>query len=215
MKQWTIDNGQFITKDKKTLSNLKSQMSNGFTLVELLVTTGVIVVAGVLLLAVLVNSTGIYYKESSKIGQGLNSNDALNSIRQYVKGASAIAATYQVDELTSLVTNSSQLVLKLPSVDSNENIIPDVFDYFVFLKEEDKLRLRSYPDIQSSRLTIDQILSSNVESLLFQYFDLGLPPQEVEAQLAVKIKVTLNLKQKNGLGFEENISTSEASLRND
>lgn len=187
----------------------------GFTLVELLVTTGVVVVAGVLLLAVLINSTGIFYKESSKIGQGLNSNDALNSIRQYVKSASAIAATYQVDELTSLVTSSTQLILKLPSIDSNENIIADVSDYFVFFKQGDKMRLKSYPNLQSSRLAIDQVLSSNVESLLFQYFDNSLTPQEVEPQFAVKIKVTLNLRQKNGLGFEENISTSEASLRND
>lgn len=166
---------------------------------------GIAVVVGALLLVIIVNSAGLYYKQSSKLEGGLNSNDALFKIRQSVKEASSI------DPLSS----SEQLVLKISAIDSSGNIIDNAFDDFVFLKDQNKLRFKILPNALSSRKIQDQIFSTNVESITFQYFNLANPPVEVSPQLASKVKVSLILKQKSGADFETTIATSEASLRND
>lgn len=187
----------------------------GITLLEVLISTSIAIVIGILLLAVLVNSAGLFYKESSKIGQGLNSNDALNLIRQTIKQSNGVVSSYQSGSSPNFVTGSTQLILKIPAIDSSENIIQDVFDYFVFYQDGDKLRLKSYPDPGSSRVAQDQILALNVQSILFQYFNNAQPPQEVAPASSIKIRLTLSLKQKSGGQFEQNISTSEATLSND
>lgn len=184
---------------------IKPLNSKALTLVEVLIAMGIAVVVGALLLIIIVNSAGLYYKQSSKLEGGLNSNDALFKIRQSVKEASSI------DPLSS----SEQLVLKISAIDSSGNIIDNTFDDFVFLKDQNKLRFKILPDALSSRKIQDQIFSTNVESITFQYFNLANPPVEVSPQLASKVKVSLILKQKSGADFETTIATSEASLRND
>ena len=186
----------------------------GLTLLEVLITTAIAIIVGLLLFAVLINSAGIFYKENSRIGQGLSSNDALNLIRQEIKQSSGVVSSYQIDAAT-YTSGETQLVLKIPSIDSSENIITDTFDYFVFYQDQDKLRLKSEPNAQSSRKKQNQILALNVSKVLFQYFNNAYPPGEVAAASATKVRLTLSLKQKAGAGTEQNISTSEATLNND
>lgn len=185
----------------------------GVTLVELLIASSIAVIIGALLLAVLINSAGIFYKQTSRVNQGLNSNDALNLVRQSIKESNGAAASYQVDSKT-YISSSNELILKIPSIDAQGNVISETYDYFVFYKDQDKLFLKSFPDTQSSRKAQNQILASNVVSVFFQYLNNVSPPQEVIPTSAVKIKLTLMLRQKIGSQLETSIATSEASLRN-
>lgn len=186
----------------------------GLTLIEVVITMGLVSVVGLLLVVIIVNSTGVFYKESSKLSQGLNSNDALSQIRNSVKQADSIVTSYTGggNLYTSGVT---QLVFKISSVDSSNNIILNTFDYFVFFLDQNKLRLKTFPDASSSRKARDQIFSTSVDSLKFQYFDISNPPNEVVPNVATKIRTTLILKQKSGADFETKTATSEAGLRND
>lgn len=190
---------------KSVKCKVQSLSAKGLTLVEVLIAMGIAVIVGVLLVVIMVNSTGLYYQQSSKLQGGLNSNDALNRVRQSIKEASSI------DPLSS----SEQLVLKIASIDSSGNIIDNNFDDFIFLKDQNKLRFKIIPNVLSTRKSQDQIFSTNVESITFQYFNLANPPVEVSPQLAGKIRVSLTLKQKSGADYEINLATSEASLRND
>ncbi len=187
----------------------------GLTLVEVLVAMGVATIVGTLLVVIIVNSTGLFLKQSARIEQGLGVNEALSNIRNAVREAQNIAATYPETPPPSYTSGSSQLILKLASVDNADNIIANSFDYFVFFLDQSVLRLKTYPAEVSSRKSQDRIFLTNADRIEFKYFDSSNPPQEVAPVLASKVKITLSLKQKSGTEFEVTIATSEANLRND
>lgn len=192
----------------------KVKSAKGFTLVEVLIVVGIVTVVSTLLVVIIANTAGLFYNQSAKVGQGLNANDALVKFRQTIKESNSIASQYPVSNPT-YVTSNTQVILKVPSLDSSGDIIAATFDYFVFLKDQDKFRLKIFPDVQSFRFSQDQILSSNVENALFEYYNSQTPPQQITPTSATRIRMTLILKQKSGADFEESIATSEASLRND
>lgn len=196
-----------------TMYNYQKNENAGLSLIEVLVAMGIATVAGVLLVAVIVNSTGVFSLQSSKIQTGLNINDSLMQIRDAIKQASGIAANLTEGSVT-YTTGSDQLILKVVSIDSSNNIIENTFDYFVFLQDQNVLRFKIFPDAQSSRKSAENILSVSLDSVLFQYFNSGIPPSEVFPAEAAKIRVSLKLKQKVGQSFETNTATSEANLRN-
>ncbi|MBI4038614.1 prepilin-type N-terminal cleavage/methylation domain-containing protein [Candidatus Daviesbacteria bacterium] len=185
----------------------------GLTLIELFVAMGIASVVGVLLLVIIVSSAGVFYKESSKLTEGLNINDTLSKVRETIKQSSAIIVllTQGGDTYTS---GATEIVFKVPAIDSSNNILANTFDYFVFFLDSNKLRFRTFPDALSFRKAQDQIFSTSVDSLHFQYYDLANPPVEVIPINAAKVKITLTLKQKNGLNYEKTTATSEANLRN-
>lgn len=178
----------------------------GLTLIEVLITIGISITVGALLITIIINSAGLYSKETNTLSEGLNINDALYKIRNTVKDASAVAASY-VDGSTVYNSGSTQLILKIPAVDSLNNIIPDTSDYFVFFPDNNKLRFKTFPNSQSSRKPQDQIFSVSLVDLNFQYFDLSTPPLEVSPVSCAKVRISLKLKQST--------ATSEANLRND
>lgn len=189
-------------------------IQKGITLLEMLIAMGIASVVGILLLAIIVNSAGLYTKESTKLSQGVSSNDALSQIRETIKESSGVLASYTVSG-TTYTSGSSQIVLKLASIDSSNNLISSTFDYFVFFSDTNKLRLKTYPDASSARKAQDQIFSTSLDLLNFKYYNLANPPLEVTPASALKVKITLSLKQKNGNVTESKIATSEALLRND
>lgn len=190
----------------------------GVTLAEAIIALGIATVVGTLLLVVIVNSYGLFYKESSKVEQGLGINDTLAAVRESIKQATAIAASY-TDGATTYTSGQQQIVLKIPSIDSLGNTISNTFDYFVFFLDPStgsgqvKLRFKIFPNALSSRKSADQIFSTQVNNLKFQYLDSA--NAEVIPTSAVKVKITLALRQKAGAAYEQNIATSEANLRND
>ncbi len=178
--------------------------SKGITLVEVIISTSIAVVVGGLLLTILANSSGLFYKESSKVSIGLNTNDALAKVRSSIKESSGVVDT----------SGSNKLVLKVPSLDQSSNIIADTFDVFVFSQDENKLRFKIFPNEASSRKIQDQIFSTDVDQLIFSYLNSGNPPTEVAPVNATKVRISLTLKQKSGEGYETNTANSEANLRN-
>lgn len=186
----------------------------GLTLVEILISSSIAVVVGSLLLIIMVNSSGLFYKESSKVNIGLNTDDALSKVRKSIKESSAVVANY-TQGLETYTSGVTMIVLKLPSLDSSGNIIPNVFDYFVFFKDQSHLRFKTFPDIVSFRKPQDQIFSTNVEGLVINYLTSDNPPVEVSPSSAAKVRITLTLKEKNWSTDETHTATSEANLLND
>ena len=193
---------------------VKNLRSKGLTLLEVIIAMGIAGLTGGLLILIIVNSAGIFYKQSSKLSEGLNINDALSQIRKTIKQSGAVQASF-TNGLQPFTSSPTQLVLKVPAIDSSNNIIINTFDYFIFYSDQNSLRFKIFPDNLSSRKVQDQIFSTLLGSLLFQYFSLANPEAEVAAANAQKVRITLTLKQKSGAGFEINTATSEANLRND
>lgn len=188
--------------------------SKGFTLVELLISMSIAVVVGGLLIAIIVNSSGLSYKQSSKVNIGLNTNDALAQVRKSIKESSAVVPSFTIGSET-YTSGLSEIILKVPSLDQSGNIISNFFDYFIFFQDQTKLRFKVFPDPASSRQPQDQIFSTSLDSLQIQYLSSVNPPVEVVPEAASKIRMTLTLKQRNGLDYEISTATSEANLRND
>lgn len=189
-------------------------MTRGLTLIEVLVAMGIATVVGGLLLVIIVNSTGLFYSQSAKVEVGLNINTALSSIRNNIKDSSAVALSLTKGS-QSFTSGINQLILKVSSVDSSNNIIANTYDYFVLLQDLNKLRFKVFVDNVSSRKDQDQIFSTTIDSLVVKYFNSANPPVEVAPDIATKVRVTVILKQKVGTGYETNIATTEANLRND
>lgn len=186
----------------------------GLTLIEILVAMGIASTVGILLLVIMVNSAGLSTKESFKVQNGLNINDALSKVRSTIKQASSVAASYTYNS-TTYTTSATQLVLKVSSIDSSNNIISDTFDYFVFFLDGKILRFKIFKDSVSFRQSADQIFSTNVSNLTFRYLNSADPPVEVSPTSAAKVQIILTLMQRAGVAVETQIATSEASLRND
>lgn len=170
---------------------------SGMTLIEVLVAMFISVIVGGLLLVIMTSSSGLFFKESSKISQGVGTNEALTILRQNIKQASSIAN----------ISGPSQLVLELASYDSSGNLISNTYDEIVFLRDQNFLRFKVFPNELSQRKSVDQVLATSVDGLLFEYFNNANPPVQVTPNTAAKIKATLVLGQ--------TIATSEANLRND
>ncbi len=186
----------------------------GMTLVEIIITMGISVVVGGLLTVIMVNSAGLYYKQSSKMTEGLNINDTLSKVRATIKESSSVATSF-TSGATIYTSGPTQLVLKVPSLDASNNIIFQTFDYHIFFLDSGKLRFKIYPDSLSSRKSADQIFSTLVDTLSFKYLDNLAPPNEVTPSIAKKVLIFLSLKQKSGANFEKISATSEGYLRND
>lgn len=177
----------------------------GLTLIEVLVAMGIATIVGVLLLVIIVNSAGLFTQQSAKVQTGLNINDALSIVRGTIKQANAVEAS----------SSGELLVLKVASIDSGNNIIPNTFDSFVFSLDQSVLHFKVFPDPGSARFQKDQILGTSVTFLNFQYFNSATPGVEVTPGSATKVRISLTLKQKIGANFEGSSATSEANLRND
>lgn len=188
--------------------------SRGLSLVEAIVGLAVAIVAGGLLVTIIINTGNLFYKQSSKLQEGLNINDALYEVRQSIRLSSAVALSYSSSG-TTYTSSPEQLVLKLSSIDSSGNIILNTFDYFVFFKDQNIMRFKTFPDTLSARKMQDQVFSTSLDSLTFNFLDLSNPPNEVAPNLAKKVRISLTLKQKVGLGYETKSAVTEANLRND
>ncbi|MBI2020283.1 hypothetical protein HYS94_02575 [Candidatus Daviesbacteria bacterium] len=186
----------------------------GVTISEALIVLAITALVGSILTAIIVNSTGLFYKESSKVQQGLGLNDALAKIRVNVKEASSIASSF-VDQGTTYTSSATQLVLQVPSIDSGGNIIANTFDHVVIYLDGTLLRFKLFPNQLSSRILVDEILTTVAEAIVFKYYDSANPPQEVSPIAAEKVQISLTVKQKAGANFETATATSEANLRND
>ncbi|MBI4036047.1 prepilin-type N-terminal cleavage/methylation domain-containing protein [Candidatus Daviesbacteria bacterium] len=189
------------------------RVEKGLTLVEVLIAMGITAIVGVLLLVIIVNSAGLFTNQSSKVQMGLNSNDALVVVRSSIKQAYTVAEQY-TNGSDTYTSGSNQLVLQVPAIDSSNSVITDTYDYYIFYLDSNTLHFKVFPDSASSRKTADRIFSTSIDNLTFQYFNSAIPPREVIPTAAIRIKMTLVIKQRSGASFETNIATSEANLRN-
>lgn len=186
---------------------------NGFTLPELIIASSVAVVISGLLLVIMVNSTGLFYEQSSKVSQGVSVNDALSALRQTVRSASSIVSQYPETGTPEYSSSQNSVVFKMSSIDSSGNIIFNTYDYIVYYINKGKLYERTLPNALSSRSGKTRVLSNKVNTIIFEYLNSAqtlVPPSS-----ASKIKITLGLKEVIGGVSETHIATSEANLRND
>lgn len=186
----------------------------GFTLVEVLVVVAISAMVGVFLVAMLIQNIQVVSQQTIKTEQGVSLNDALSHINNEVKSAASIKATYP--ETSPLYTTGSQtLILAMPAVDSNNNVIENVYDYAVITVDASSpkiLRKRIFPNPQSSRKSEDRVLLNRVSFVQFTYLNvLGEP---VIPTLAAKVNFVLNVAETSAGKEKISSSSGQLNLRN-
>lgn len=185
----------------------------GFTLLEIVLVAGLAIIVGTLLITILVQNNGFYYKQNSIIAEGLSLNDAMRGMDTYIRQAIAVAPEY-TDGATSYTSGGQTLVLKLPSLNSEE-IIENTYDFVVITKDPEKpnvLRLKIFPDVLSSRNGENLVLTTLAESYNFKYLDKA--GNQVSPSSAVAVENTLSVLSKSGSIGSSRTSFSTVTLRN-
>lgn len=193
----------------------KRSTESGFTLLEIMVATAVAGIAGVLIIMILVSSNGVFVTQQNKISQGLTLNDSVSEISKNIKNATHVASGYPI-AFPTIVTSSSSLVIALPSLDSSDNVISNVYDYVTINTDPDNssvLRLQLFPDPQSRRTSENKVLATNLSSIVFIFTDKNDIP--VSPSSATKIKFTISVLNKVGSITNQDSLTHSDSLRND
>lgn len=180
---------------------------------EVLIAVTVSTIVAGLILSIMVNSAGVFYKQSSRVEQGVGVNEVMSDIKENLKQSKAVGLNYPEIPPFQYTTDVNNLILKIPTLDSSGDLVPDTYDYVVYFIDQGNLRVKSFPNIQSQVNSRNQVLAKNVQSIHFQYFNAS--NQETAPANAIRVRISLSLSQKNGLSVEKNVATSEAYLRND
>lgn len=194
---------------------MTEKSNSGFTLLEILVGMAVGVVAGGLLVSILVQSNGVFLKQGVQVSEGLSLNQSISEINADIVQSSGVVSSYPVSGQPQYTTGANVLVLQVPSINSSGNVISNVYDYIVISADTQKkylLREMVFPDAQSSRKSLNKILSTSLNYVIFYYFDSH--SATVSPLLATKINYSIVLNEKVGLGTKVASSSSVANLRN-
>lgn len=141
-------------------------------------------------------------------------NDASSQITNAIKSASSIAVQYPLSG-PQFYTGPETLILALPSIDAQSQIIENVYDYYVITKDNQNpniLRKKLFPAGQSQRSSEDQVLATKLSSLKFYYYDES--GNTVQPSQAVKVNFTINLTTSTGINSRTASTSGEVNLKN-
>lgn len=185
----------------------------GFTLLEVVIAAGGALIIGTMLLSIMINHNGVFYKQSSLVGEGLSINTTTQKIEETIRQAAVVSSGYP-EVSPTYITGTSVLVLKLPAL-STTGILANVYDYAVITRDSSNPKILRYlliPDNQSVRPQVNTVLTNLIKSIQFSYLDNNRNP--VSPTLATTVGLTLTVLSKTGsIGTEQSSSTT-TSLRN-
>lgn len=185
----------------------------GFSLIETLIVVGASTIIGTLLITLFLHNNSLFHDQSVKTSQNLSANDAYAQISDAIRQASAIAASYNAPPLYT--TNSSTLVLQLPAINSSGAVIANIYDHIVIARDTqrpDHLREMIFPNAQSARATLNQIIAKDVSSIQFYYLDSNQTP--VSPTNADSINFTVNLSTAVANSPQQSSVSGQINLRN-
>ena len=194
----------------------RSGMSAGFTLIEAMFTfiTGLVIVGVIMVLYVGVNN-------SMTVGMALaeiNSDARLGMDRivRDVRWATQLEVNRTIDGI-NYTTGDDELVMEIPSIDSDGKFILNTYDYVVYaLDTADSTKLRKIvdPDIASSRSSLNQIIANNLNSFSLSSEGTALSSVgNVSSVPSVEVSINVNKTPLQNKTVSETI-TSNVELRN-
>jgi len=112
-------------------------------------------------------------------------------------------------QIEAFLTNNSTLVMSMPSLDNNYNIIPNRWDYEVIFLTNSQLKSIKNRWDGSQYLREEKIIMNNTESVNFSYEPAGSNITDTE-----RITVTITTFQPGGGATQKTTLTAVAKLRN-
>lgn len=185
----------------------------GMTLVEILLAAAAAVAVGALLVGILAQSSGFYYKENAIIREGLSLNDVVHRIDENIREALSVASGYP-EASPQFSSGAETLVLKLPSL-SGSGTVSGIYDFVVITKDSTNpkiLRMKVFPDEQSQRPSADTVLTVILDSIQFRYLDKN--GAVVTPVAAFSVGTTLTAMDKTGTIGSSRTTSIVTTLRN-
>lgn len=145
-----------------------SARPRGLTLIETIVVISIFAVVSIVIGSIYIGHSKLYTAESGAADVKLQKSIFIKNIEEAAANASGLVASYTFGgNLRS--STSSTAIFQLPAIDSNENIIPDKFDYEVFYREESRVFAEVSADAASQRKNQKRQLADTAQNLIFQY----------------------------------------------
>lgn len=187
----------------------------GWSLLEVLIVITVAAVAGGLLISLMVSSSKLFVDQSAQISHGLSLNQTQFELTELIKSSSGVVGQYPALGIPQYTTDSNTLVVKLPALTANGDIIDSVYDYAVIEADPVNpaiLRKQIFKDNQSFRKTENKVLSTSLSSLTFNYLDIS--NNATSPAQSVRVSFEIKLSTKSGFSESKNQGSGTVNLKN-
>jgi hypothetical protein len=158
-----------MKKERRTNASRKA----GLSLREVIVVVGIMTMVLFMVTEIFRLNYVIYQSQSRRSENETGAVLAANAISKITRGASEVEASHVFGGDTQ-TTSSTVLVLKTPSIDSSDNIIPGSYDHIAFYRhatETTKIFSVVDADPASARVDSDRMITDNNQRLFFRYDD--------------------------------------------
>lgn len=170
---------------------------NGFGLIEAIITIGILAAISAVLIESYLKSQSTFDIQTSKATLQTATRNALDSINNWVKLSSSVISSYTNDS-QSYTTNNTTLILEVPAIDANQNIISGIYDYVVFKPDATyphELKEIVYPASESARTAKNRIVNQKLQTLGFIYYNSSNNEITQNYEETVKIKTTISSQE--------------------
>ena len=195
---------------------LRTLNNKGFTIVETIFSTfiGVVILGMVSILYVMANNNMTMGLALAEINS--DSRLSMDRIIRDVRWGTQIVTNRTVSS-TNYVTGDDELIIEIPSIDTNGDVIASTYDYVIYsLDPSDSTLLRKIvdPDVASNRGSLNQIIADNISSFALGSggTDLG-SVGSLSSVTSLEIALTVNKQPLLNKTVTETIN-SEVELRN-
>lgn len=143
-------------------------MNRGFTLIETVIMIAISVIAFTALANLFFIFNTLYGYEKAFTASAGSASAVMNAIEAAVLPSDAVLASHSFSG-TTYASDSDTLVLSLPSIDAEGDLVEGVRDYVAFYASSTELYRRVEADAASTRPSGTTLLSTSLDSLSFTY----------------------------------------------
>lgn len=203
------------------MNHLRSE--EGVSLAELLLVLSISSVIGVILVQILLQNSLLVSEQTTAVSQGLGLSEVNIILAKDIKAATGVVTSIlDNSNMQGYTTDSNTLILKLNAIDSNQEIIYNVFDYIVVEPDSNNsnlLRKIVIPSVSppSSRPASNTVILKELSLVLFEYIDSAGTGITNPANYPNTVQVNYTLTLSTDLGFttKETSINNQVRLRND
>lgn len=181
---------------------MNKKQKNGFTLAETITTISILAIISVVLVTFYITGLKIYREKTVERDLIFSTENTLKDISDSVKSATNFINQKALGGIT-YISHSDTIILEVPSIDINKETIYEddqikYFDYIVYNLSSSNITKSTYPDINSSRLLLEnKILESGITNFTITYY-----PNNPPIDWASITKVNFSVSASKNIGQE-------------